>query len=123
MGKGLSAVRSQKEMVLRAARFVNRVAEICRARGLELVEAYVVGSRARGDYLDDSDIDLVLVIDGVDDLNQVERMLMFEEAMEGGVDFIVLSPREWSRNSPVIEMLRREAIPLRKLANELQIST
>lgn len=117
MGKAASAVKSQKEMVLRAKKFVDSVDKICRARGLKLVEVYVVGSRARGDYLEDSDIDLVLVIEGVEKLNQLERKLMFKDVVVGGVDFTILSPVEWTSNSPIIEMMRREAIPLNRLVH------
>ena len=119
MGKALSAVRSQREAVLRALRFADNAARVCRTRGLELVGVYVVGSRARGDYLESSDIDLVLVISGVDGLNQVERKVMFKDVMEGGVDFVVLSPREWASDSPVVKALRGEAVPLHRLASGL----
>jgi predicted nucleotidyltransferase len=119
MGKAVSAVKSQRKMISRAARFAEKVVEICNAKGFRLINVYVVGSRAREDYLEDSDIDLVFIIEGIDHLNQVERKLMFKEVLEAGIDFIILSPKEWLSSSPVIKMLRKEAIPLDKLIHEL----
>ena len=121
MGKAISAIRSQKEMVIRAFKFVKKVMKICDERGLKLVNVYVVGSRARGDYLDISDIDLVLIIEGVENLDQVERKTLFKDVIEGGVDFIILSPKEWLKDSVIINSLRSEAIPLQQLVVILKI--
>jgi len=121
MGKAVSAIRSQKEMVTRALKFIEKVMKICDERGLKLVDVYVVGSRARGDYLDISDIDLVLIIEGVESLNQVERKILFKDAIEGGVDFIILSPKEWHEDSVIINSLRNEAVSLQQLVSTLKI--
>jgi predicted nucleotidyltransferase len=59
-GEARRALRSQEEMLQRARRFVERA-----AKRLKLLEAYIVGSRARGDCLDESGIDVVLVARGV----------------------------------------------------------
>jgi len=120
MGKAVSAIRSQKEMVTRALKFVEKVMKICDERSLKLVNVYVIGSRARGDYLDISDIDLVLIIEGVEDLDQVERKTLFKDVIEGGVDFIILSPKEWLKDSVIIKNLRSEAIPLQQLVDILK---
>jgi len=41
-----------------------------------LQEVYIFGSRARGDYLDTSDIDLMLVFKGIKKMNTINRMNM-----------------------------------------------
>jgi len=120
MGKAISAIRSQKEMVIRAFKFVKKVMKICDERGLKLIDVYVIGSRARGDYLDVSDIDLVLIIEGVEDLDQIARKTLFKDAIEGGVDFIILSPKEWLKDSVIINSLKSEAVPLQQLVNTLK---
>ncbi len=60
MGKAKSAVESQVVLLRRAWEFVRRA----RSR-ISISEVYVVGSRARGDYTDMSDIDLVIISDDV----------------------------------------------------------
>ncbi|MEM4648641.1 MAG: nucleotidyltransferase domain-containing protein [Nitrososphaerota archaeon] len=40
-------------------------------RDFRLEGAFIVGSRAREDYLEDSDIDAVLVVDGIQCLNRL----------------------------------------------------
>ena len=61
MSKAKSAIESQLKMLKRALEFMNRV----RGR-IRVLEVYVVGSRARGDYRDDSDIDLVIISNDVE---------------------------------------------------------
>ncbi|MEM4497755.1 MAG: nucleotidyltransferase domain-containing protein [Nitrososphaerota archaeon] len=50
---------------------MEEVEKVSREKGLKLVGAYLVGSRARGDYLEDSDVDAVLVVDGIQGLNRL----------------------------------------------------
>lgn len=59
MGRAKSALLSQKLMLERAVRFVEKARE-----KINIVDVYVFGSRARGDYKDISDIDLVIVARG-----------------------------------------------------------
>ncbi|WP_240938822.1 nucleotidyltransferase domain-containing protein [Metallosphaera hakonensis] len=64
------------------------------AENFPLKEVYVFGSRARGDYKDTSDIDLIFVIEGIKGIGVVERMEMISPFIKGNVDFVVISPEE-----------------------------
>ncbi|BCU67824.1 DNA polymerase subunit beta [Sulfolobales archaeon HS-7] len=89
MVKSKSAIESQKRM----EEFVREI--ICQLKGrLPVREVYVFGSRARGDYKDTSDIDLIFVIDGMSNVGVVKRMNMVTPFIRGKVDFVVLSPEE-----------------------------
>lgn len=112
MGKAASAVRSQEEALRRAAEFVGKVALRCVERGYRFLGGYLVGSRARGDYLEDSDIDVVLVIDGVDGLNRLERLDAIKDLLLPGIEVFIYTPQEWSSDSLWIAELRKEAIPI-----------
>jgi Nucleotidyltransferase domain. len=59
VGRAKSALLSQKLMLEGAVRFVEKARE-----KMNIVDVYVFGSRARGDYKDISDIDLVVVARG-----------------------------------------------------------
>ena len=105
MGRAASAIRSQEEMLRRAIRFAKKAAE-----RLSVKAVYVVGSRARGDYLDESDIDVVIVAYGVRKLNMKERLTLLAEVAEPGVDYLVYDAEEWERGATAwIRQLRREA--------------
>jgi len=67
MGKAIPAQRSQVEALERIKK-VSSVKVRCSELGLELSEVYLVGSKARGDYLIDSGIDVILVVKGVENL-------------------------------------------------------
>ena len=54
--------------------------------GLKLIEAYLVGSRAGGDYVDESDIDGVLMIDGVQGMNRLQRIEPLSKTLRPGID-------------------------------------
>ena len=114
MGKAVSAMKSQEEAFRRAREFAEKAAAICRRYGFELVGAYIVGSRARGDFRADSDIDVVLVVRGVENLNQLERLRLFSEALlevPGEIEYRVYTPSEWgSERSLWIAELRKEAL-------------
>jgi predicted nucleotidyltransferase len=83
VGRAASALRSQEEMIRRTLRFARRASERLRVEA-----AYIVGSRTRGDYLDESDIDVVIVARGVKGLNMglnmKERLLLLADAAEPG---------------------------------------
>ncbi|MCG3109499.1 hypothetical protein L3N51_01791 [Metallosphaera sp. J1] len=64
---------------------------------LPLTQVYVFGSRARGDYLDTSDIDLVFVLKGVKGMNVFDRMNLVGKYVWGNVDYIVLDEEEMER--------------------------
>ena len=70
----------------------------------------MVGSRARGDYLDESDIDVVIVARGVKKLNAKDRLLLLADLAEPGVDYLVYDIEEWESGATVwIRQLKREA--------------
>jgi predicted nucleotidyltransferase len=62
-----------------------------------LIEVYIFGSRARGDYLDTSDIDLLFVFRGIKGVSTIERMYMVSKYIRGKVDYIVLDKEEKER--------------------------
>ena len=108
MGRAASAVRSQEEMLERARRFARRA-----ARRLSVQAVYIVGSGARGDYLDVSDIDIVMVARGVRGMSMKERVMLLAEDAEPGVDYLVYDVEEWrSGASAWIRELKREAVRL-----------
>ncbi|ARM76814.1 nucleotidyltransferase domain-containing protein [Acidianus manzaensis] len=92
MGKGKSAIESQKKMIDLAKNIVLKI-----AKDLPLTEVYIFGSRARCDYLDSSDIDLVFVLRGIKKLTVFERMNMISKYISGRVDYIVLDEEEKDR--------------------------
>ncbi len=113
MGKAVSALRSQEVAMKRAMSTILMIGEVCRRSGLRLVEAYIVGSRARGDYLEDSDIDVVVLVEGVENLNVLQRLEMFRDALEPNIDLFIYSPREWNEGKSLwLRELKREAIKI-----------
>ena len=118
MGKAESAVRSQLEMLRRAWNFVVRV----RSK-INVAEVYVVGSRARGDYTDISDIDLVIISDDVRGMDQLERRLLLKDLLEPGIEFFIYTSDEWyGESTSWIKQLRREAVKLVDLLSMYGIS-
>ena len=110
MGKAKSALRSQERAFERIKRVIEKALRVCEGRGLELEGVYLVGSRARGDYLEDSDADLVLIVRGVEGLNALQRMELFKDSLEPNVELLIYTPEEWrSSDSAWITELRREA--------------
>ncbi|MFP3303713.1 MAG: nucleotidyltransferase domain-containing protein, partial [Caldivirga sp.] len=82
MGKAKSALESQVRMLRRALEFVSKV----KSR-INLIDVYVVGSRARGDYRDDSDIDIVIISNDVEGLNHLRRRELLTDLLEPGIEF------------------------------------
>jgi len=113
MDRAASALRSQEEALRTAMEFARRAEKLCRELGLELVAAYLVGSRARGDYRVDSDIDIVLVVRGVEGLDQLQRIEIFSRLLlevPGPIEYRVYTPGEWSSDTSLwIKELREEA--------------
>jgi predicted nucleotidyltransferase len=113
MGKGASALRSQREALEAALRVAASIKRICEEKGYRLAGVYLVGSRARGDYTVESDVDIVAVVEGVESLNPLERLEAFKDALEPRVDLIVYSLEEWEREeSAWLRSLKREAVRL-----------
>jgi len=113
MGKATSALRSQVEALARVKRFIEKARAKCRALGWELLEVFLVGSRARGDYLVESDVDLVLVVRGVKGLNAIERLEALKDILEPGIEPRVYDVEEWKTGeSAWIRELRKEAVKI-----------
>ena len=108
MGKAESAVESQIVLLRRAWEFVERA-----RTKIRIAEVYVVGSRARGDYTDASDIDLVIISDDVRGMNQLERRLLLKDLIEPRVEFFIYTSEEWQGETTAwIRQMRREAVRL-----------
>lgn len=71
---------------------------------LDLRGAVVFGSVARGDFNDRSDIDVLVVTDGVPD-HPAERQLAVGSPTPAGVEAVVWTPAEWrerrARHDPI----------------------
>ena len=114
MGRAKSALLSQKLMLERAVRFVEKARE-----KINIVDVYVFGSRARGDYKDISDIDLVIVARGVNKLSVVERMEALCHIKEPNVEYIVVSEKEWNNPTLGLSRIKEEARRLEELVANL----
>lgn len=113
MGKAISALKSQEKILGRIRKFIEDVKEICTKNGLVFKEAYLVGSRARGNYLEDSDADLILLVDGVEGLDRIERLRLFSEALAPKIEFTVHTTAEWLEKESIwISELKKEAVKL-----------
>ena len=88
----------------------------CREIGIEFIGLYIVGSRARGDYTIYSDIDLVLVLKNIKNLNTIERIYLFKDLLEPGIELRIYDADEWFSNDIlwIVEM-KKEAIEIASL--------
>ncbi|MEM1600083.1 MAG: nucleotidyltransferase domain-containing protein [Sulfolobaceae archaeon] len=91
--RGKSAIESQTKMLNLAKDIVEKASQELP----QLTEVYVFGSRARGDYLDTSDIDLLFVMKGVKELSVFEKMKLLSKYIKGNVDYIVVDEEEKDR--------------------------
>jgi len=93
------------------------IKEIQREGHIERI--FLFGSRARGDFKEDSDIDLLVVLNAED---PIFRKTILEKARQKSLDqgivlqILVLSQKEWGDPSfktfLLVEKIRREGIPL-----------
>ncbi|MGC8570736.1 nucleotidyltransferase domain-containing protein [Caldivirga sp.] len=90
MGKAKSALESQREMLRRVMEFISDVAKEINIEGV-----FIVGSRARGDYLETSDIDVVIVSSDFRRMNYVERLKKLSQYRRPGIDPFPYTPEEW----------------------------
>jgi len=115
MGKAISALKSQEMALEKARKVVEKAKIICLNRGWRLIASYLVGSRARGDYTVESDVDMVLVVDGLEKMNRLERLEAFKYALEPGVDLFIYTPSEWFGEESVwIKELKKEAVEIKQ---------
>jgi predicted nucleotidyltransferase len=106
-------MRSQKRALARAVAFAKKARARASSLGLDFVGAYLVGSRARGDYLVDSDVDLILVLRGVKGLDPIERLRLFSDVLEPGLELRVYDFEEWEGgDSAWMKRLKEEAVEL-----------
>jgi predicted nucleotidyltransferase len=85
--------------------------------GARLRELVLFGSQARGDAHEDSDVDLLVV---VDDLTTSERSAVLDMAYDAGVnddDLVVLNPLPYS-TAHVADMRAREKGLMREIARD-----
>ncbi|BCU67197.1 DNA polymerase subunit beta [Sulfolobales archaeon HS-7] len=101
MGKAKSALKSQVDIIKRAIEFVNDV-----SKEVEVEKVYVVGSRARGDYLDTSDIDLMIISKEFEGLNNKQRGYMLSRFLRARIEFFAFTPSEWE--NPPFSLCRRD---------------
>ncbi len=74
-------------------RALKRFLEALEKRGIKIEKAFVFGSRVRGDWLEDSDIDLVIISEDFKKMKFLERLDLIEKV-------------QWEENiSPHIEAL------------------
>lgn len=93
--------------------FVEEVNVKLRKLGFTLRNAYIIGSRARGDYTEESDIDIVLVIDEVKTLNTLERLNLIKDMLKPKLNVIVYSTEDWCKEISLwIKELKKEAVPI-----------
>jgi predicted nucleotidyltransferase len=94
MGKGKSAIESQIKIINLVKEIVEEMAKDFQ----QLDEVYIFGSRAKGNYLDTSDIDVIFVFKGIKEMNVFDRMYMVSKYIKkGNVDYIVLDEDEKNR--------------------------
>lgn len=98
---GYVALRRERrrELIARARRF----AEDCQARG-SVRAAVVFGSVARGDWNDESDIDVLVVADGLPDtaLGRLATLALPEDRVEPVVWSVADWQRERRRGNPIV---------------------
>ncbi len=114
MGRAESALKSQEKALEILTEFMRDAEEACRRNGLKLIEAYLVGSRARGDYTEESDIDIILVIEGVENMNMLQRLTLFKETLKPRIDLKIYTQREWESDLTWIKQVREEAKLIRE---------
>jgi hypothetical protein len=94
-------------------------ARIGRSIKAELPDAkvYLVGSRARGDWLEDSDIDLLLVSRGFEGLDIGQRYRLIRKHVPAwlSLDALTYTPDEFRaarRRSSILQDMLRDALPI-----------
>jgi predicted nucleotidyltransferase len=116
--KAKSAIKSQKELLKKAIEIINDI-----KREINIIDVYVVGSRARGDYLDTSDLDLVIISDDFKNLRYIERLEKLYKYSKGDIEFFAFTKEEWDNpKSLFIINMKKEAKKLEELLKFYEIN-
>ncbi len=96
---------------MEARRAVERLLRALKSRGYRVVEAYLFGSYARGDWIGESDVDLVIVSPDFEGLTFLERLdaiyrIEWEEGVKPWVEAIPLTPGELRERADASAVLR-----------------
>ena len=99
-------------MKRRALEAVEKLLSALQKRGIRIKEAYLFGSYARGDFLETSDVDLVIVSEDWKDMKFLDRLdlvykVEWEEGISPWVEVLPLTPEELERRSAVLEDARK----------------
>ena len=86
--KAKSAIESQKELLKKSIEIINNI-----KKEINITSVYVVGSRARGDFLDTSDLDLIIISDDFKNLRYIERLEKLYKYSKGDIDFLHLQKK------------------------------
>jgi hypothetical protein len=115
-------------MVLAA---LERFREELKARfGARLRELVLYGSQARGEATEDSDTDLLVVIDELDEDERREVFDLSWRAGNSGADYVVVSPLPYSttqvadlraRERRLMSEIARDGVPLLEIVTQDQI--
>ncbi len=116
--KAKSAIKSQKELLKKAIEIINNI-----KREINIIDVYIVGSRARGDYLDTSDLDLVIISDDFKNLRYIERLEKLYKYSKGDIEFFAFTKEEWDNpKSLFIINMKKEAKKLEELLKSYEIN-
>jgi len=116
--KAKSAIKSQKELLKKAIEVINNI-----KKEINIIDVYVVGSRARGDYLDTSDLDLVIISDDFKNLRYIERLEKLYKYSKGDIEFFAFTKEDGDNpKSLFIINMKKEAKRLEDLAKSYEIN-
>jgi len=75
---------------------------------IEVLEAWIFGSFAKGNYNEDSDIDLALILpDHILSFNTDVRLMALRKDDETMIETHTYSQRDFSTNMPIIEQIKQ----------------
>jgi len=84
----------------------NTIVSVARSEGVKIKNIILFGSRARGDYREDSDWDLLVIVSGSPDRRTIRRLQyqMYRRLAQNGVycDVIVVSEEYYAKYRSVV---------------------
>jgi len=104
-------------MVQKEDSLIARLSAFVRKSGLQIQAAYLFGSRARGDALKESDVDVILVSQDFADQDFFERMTHMYRFWDGpeSIEPLYYTPDEFSKKKSQITIVReamKDAVPI-----------